>query len=106
MLAGDFFCPDVPGVGGMFMDDKRPGVNAGFVTGPIALPLLRFALPLIGTADPFTLFCEAGIQLGSLLALPLIFRCNGRRRRPGRGVQFLEYLYYPLHLALIDLFLF
>ena len=47
MLAGDFFCPDVPGVGGMFMDDKRPGVNAGFVTGPIALPLLRFALPLM-----------------------------------------------------------
>ena len=66
----------------------------------------RFALPLIGTADPFTLFCEAGIQLGSLLALPLIFRCNGRRRRPGHGAQFLEYLYYPLHLVLIDLFLF
>ncbi len=29
------------------MDERRIDVNAGFVSGPIALPLLRFALPLM-----------------------------------------------------------
>ncbi len=78
----------------------------------VLLALLHFfssLLPLLwqgsGAAE---LFCRAGIQLGSLLALPLLSRYDGAKA-PSPPVPLrraLSYLYYPLHLAVIDLLLF
>ena len=76
------------------------------------LVLLHFAaalLPLLWQgAGGAELFCRAGIQLGSLLALPLLARCDIDRGtvRSSLPRRALSYLYYPLHLLVIDLLLF
>lgn len=76
------------------------------------LVLLHFfsvLLPLLweGAALP-ELFCRAGIQLGSFLALPLLgrYRPAPSSRSPSPLRRAVSYLYYPLHLLLIDLLVF
>ena len=76
------------------------------------LVLLHFfsvLLPLLweGAALP-ELFCRAGIQLGSFLSLPLLgrYRPAPSSRSPSPLRRAVSYLYYPLHLLLIDLLVF
>ena len=84
---------------------ERPRLCGVLFSVLVLLNTARFMLPLLGKTDLFSLFCQSGIQLGSLFALPLLAGYNGARTG-GRGRKLFFYLYYPLHLALIDLFLF
>lgn len=73
----------------------------------VVLHFLFALLPLLGQGLTWeALFCYAGIQLGSLLALPLFRLYDGSipvNSTPLRRI--LSYFYYPLHLIIIDLFL-
>ena len=85
---------------------NQPRLRGSLFAALVLLNTARFALPLLGTVNLFTLFCSSGIQLGSLLALPLISRYSGVRHSRGRASKFFFYLYYPLHLTVIDLLMF
>ena len=78
----------------------------------------QVSLPLFLQGAPAAeLICIGGIQLGGLLALPLLATYNGRPARRAadpavsaqrapvrrRAASLAFYFYYPLHLALIDL---
>lgn len=60
----------------------------------------RLSLPLLGFGLLFLAHSIGGIQIYSLLALPLLYCYNGKR---GKGnLKYFFYIFYPVHLVVLQ----
>lgn len=68
------------------------------VLGFTVVGMLTFVLPSIWQQGP-----EQLVQAGIFLALPLLAAYNGKRGRGGKLAKWSFYVFYPLHLTLLEL---